>query len=636
MPAMRHPCLLPLVALAVAGCGNKITSPSDAGPAKEEPPPPICLTPNPTHAQPWFSEITAEVGLGTAELPKALATSVYAGDLDGDGYADALGSLIPATRETDKLRYHFLLMNRPDPNDAKKRIFVDTTKESGLTRTRDGKGGRGYTVAFLGDLDNDGDLDVITCPGAADVLDPCGALLNDGTAHFELAPLSQLELDGAYQVDSGTLFDLDRDGILDFWPGTFGSRPSLYKGGGDGRFTDIADQAGLPSQSGPSAKHQSFRATFGVTACDLDSDGDQDVILADYGREANQVWLNDGGKFTEHGIELGVAFDDRMDCSDDESYRCWCELNAGKCKPGLPASKLTCPPGANQRVWVPGQSDQPYRQGGNTFGIACGDVDNDGDMDLMTAEIVHWDVGTCSDPSELLLNDSPPGGPLKKFRRPGEAALGMARAKPPGWNRGDMMPEFPDVDLDGLKDIYLTTSDYPDSANHGWLWRQKADHTFEDISVASGAGQKQIHGVAWVDIDNDGDLDMLAGTTTARGVAKNNALRVYRNDIGQDGNWSQVLLHGLGAGHANRSAVGARVSITAGGVTQIREVQGGHSHEAVQNGYVLTFGLGASCAIDELSVRWPDAAATVQTWKDVRANYRLELTEGTDGIKYNK
>src|SRR5207249_7243160 len=106
------------------------------------------------------------------------------------------------------------------------------TKESGLLATRDGVGGRGFSIANFGDVDNDGDLDVLVCPATADAksLDECAAFLNDGHAHFTLAPMSELEGSGVYQVASAALLDLDRDGVLDFWPGTFATPPWLFRG----------------------------------------------------------------------------------------------------------------------------------------------------------------------------------------------------------------------------------------------------------------------------------------------------------------------------------------------------------------------------------------------------------------------
>src|SRR6185436_1020920 len=132
-------------------------------------------------------------------------------------------------------------------------------------------------TANLGDLDGDGDLDVVVCPSSETALDPCAAFLNDGYAHFTLAPASDLEnAAGVFQCASAALFDYDRDGRIDFWPGTFGTAPLLLQGGGDGNFHYVSDLVGLPTLSGDPATGKSFPQIFGVTACDLDGDGDQD------------------------------------------------------------------------------------------------------------------------------------------------------------------------------------------------------------------------------------------------------------------------------------------------------------------------------------------------------------------------
>jgi hypothetical protein len=358
------------------------------------------------------------------------------------------------------------------------------------------------------------------------------------------------------------------------------------------------------------------------------------MIFASYGRQENQVWRNDGGKFTNVARELGLDHDDRADFSDDQSYRCFCQANAAKCPPGVPAPEPAQFCGAFNgkygRGWYPGVTDQPYALGGNHFSIACGDVDDDGDLDLVSATIVHGDVGSSSDPSEIILN---PGGG-GKFTRPGNEKTGLFRKEKPGifWNHGDSMAVLVDVDNDGRKDIFMTTTGAYGPEDRAHLWHQKVDGTFEEIGITSGivpAGLKpNLSGPAFVDIDGDGDLDLVVGDT-AEGY-----LRVYRNDTAQAQNFVRVRLVGKGAGASNTSAIGAIVRVTAGGRTQTQHVSGGYGHTNVQADLVLTFGLGAACDVDSVEVRWPDAAATKTKVELVLANYTVELREGEADATY--
>jgi hypothetical protein len=99
--------------------------------------------------------------------------------------------------------------------------------------------------------------------------------------------------------------------------------------------------------------------------------------------------------------------------------------------------------------------------------------------------------------------------------------------------------------------------------------------------------------------------------------------------VGQDGNWLQLALEGDPSAGTNRSAVGAKVTVVAGGLTQVQEVSGGYGHYGLQNDLVLHFGLGAACDVDSVEVRWPDASGTTQRWEDVRGNYRIRLRQGS-------
>lgn len=637
-----------LVGVAFVACGSS--------PPAATTPPQMCKSPPTAPAGfPWFTDVTADVGL--AGIP---ATSVVAADFDGDGWSDLVTTSGSAARTANRTR--FLFLNRPNP--AGGRMFVDATMSSGLLATRDAAGNRGWNITNAGDLDDNGTVDLVLCP--ADEIttmyspqDPCDAFLNDGMGHFTLAATSDLD-SKVHWYPSGALLDYDQDGYLDFWPATVAhwpydpsgpndDPPTLYRGNGDGTFANVSAQVGLPTTDGTVAAGTQWRHVFGVVACDIDGDGDDDMIFADYGREENQVWRNDGGMFTTNiAHQLGVDYDDRMNYSDDQSFRCFCEAYPSEkaCSPAPPLPIVNCcdfciqhgyacpttfcPP--TFRGWQPGVTDQPYNLGGNYFSFACGDMNDDGLMDLLSATIVHGDVGSAADPSELILN--PDGG--GRFTRPGNDTDGLARPEPPSrglyWNHGDDMMVMVDVDLDGRKDVFSTTTGAYEVSDTHRLWHQKAPGQFEEIEYQAGllgnGDLPNLQGPAFIDIDGDGDLDLVAGDTRGQ------ALHVYRNLVGQNQNLTRIRLVGGGAGQANTSAIGAVVKVTSAGHTQTQYVSGGYGHGNVQADLVLTFGLGAECTIDQIEVDWPDAAHSVTVYKNVLANYAITLKQGQSEVTY--
>lgn len=639
MSAFLKTCAIFAAGTLTLGCGP------DDGTQKEEPPPARCRAPGsmdlPTGR--LFTEVTSEVGLAGIT-----GIRLTAADLDGDGWPDLVVHGLQMTRDSPPDYLHRVLMNRGGK-------FVDATAESGFLDSRDGpKTGRLSHLAVFGDVDNDGDLDAFSGTHAtAEDMPPASSdrseiLINDGKGRFRFAPRSDPSV-RRVPTAGASFIDYDRDGRLDlftttqfFTGGAEGQGNFLFVGNGDGSFADISAESGVLRRSfgGDIAKYvagQFRRIGQGATACDVDNDGDPDLMVSAYARSWNELWRNDEGKFTDIAPGTPFAADDNITYRpDDEFYHCWCKMNAGKCPPEESNPKISCDPG--RWSWIPGWDDQPVRQGGNYFTTACADLDNDGDMDVVHASIRHWHIGQSSDPSGIVRNDLS-AGKLAWTRLPNDRS-GLERPMTiPNWNEGDLQVAAFDFDNDGRKDIYLGSSDYPET--YGSLFWQKPDGTFTDVAERGGVRQYHAAGIAALDYDRDGDLDLIVASHTARcerdpKCPATQEIRVYRNDVGAGRNFVQLRLRGAGPGMggANLAAIGARVAVTAGGVTQVQEVSGGYGHFGMQNDTVLTFGLGATCQIDQVEVRWPDAAGSTDRYPAVVANYLAELRQGMPGVSY--
>ena len=124
--------------------------------------------------------------------------------------------------------------------------------------------------------------------------------------------------------------------------------------------------------------------------------------------------------------------------------------------------------------------------------------------------------------------------------------------------------------------------------------------------------------LAVADVDNDGDLDLLV---TSNGQSAD----LLRND---GGNRNNALLVRLVGKRSNRDAIGARVLMTVGGATQVREIKAGSSYLG-QNDTRAHFGLGTAPRADRLEVRWPGGGA--ETFREVQAGAIITIVEG-EGI----
>jgi hypothetical protein len=259
-------------------------------------------------------------------------------------------------------------------------------------------------------------------------------------------------------------------------------------------------------------------------------------------------------------------------------------------------------------------------------------VNNDGFMDLLTGEIAHPDTGKSSDRAELVVNT---GEADVRFERPGMEATGLLRPYQ-GWeiDEGVMNNMVFDFDNDGWQDVYFSVSGYPN--NFGHLYRQVAPLLFEEMTWEDGFEQFESHGVQSVDLDRDGDLDVVVAHLPVYCGADWGApdcydppfVRVFENLAGDQVNWVQLKL--IGGEGTNKAAIGARVQVDNGDFVQTQEVDGGHGRNSTQRDLVLHFGLGESCTA-EVEVRWPDLTGTVQSFTlDAGRLYQVE--QGGDPV----
>jgi hypothetical protein len=149
------------------------------------------------------------------------------------------------------------------------------------------------------------------------------------------------------------------------------------------------------------------------------------------------------------------------------------------------------------------------------------------------------------------------------------------------------------------------------------LYRNTGKGKFVDISESAGPGILEKHaarGAAFGDYDNDGNVEVLVNN-------QNEPPSLLKQSGKPAGNWISLKLVGV---KSNRSAIGARVQLTAGGLTQIGEVRSGGSYLS-QSDLRLHFGLGTARRIDSVEIRWPSGVRQVE--KDLAVNLVITIRE---------
>jgi enediyne biosynthesis protein E4 len=455
--------------------------------------------------------------------------------------------------------------------------FVDATREAGLVRSGWGQG------ACAGDYDNDGDVDLyVTYYGTPNVLHH-----NTGKGRFRDVASTAGVAGGTRNWSTGCAFvDYDNDGFLDLfvagyvaldlsktplpgdnkhclWRGVAvfcgprglpAAKNRLYRNNGNGTFVDVSLKSGI----------QAAVDCYGmsVIASDLMRRGRPDIYVACDSTPSLLYRNNGDGSFREVGAESGVAYN---------------------------------PDG--------------FVQAG--MGVSVGDYDGDGQLDLFKTNFED-------DVPDLYRNH---GNGVFSFETY-DAKLGF-RLQYLSWGGG-----FFDFDNDGWRDLFIANGHvYPELEAHGLgggyrqknlLYRNLGNRTFDDVTHLSGPGlelKRSARGVAFGDIDADGDLDVVVNN-------QNDPPTLLRNDGGNRKKRVQVKLQGT---RSNRDGIGARVLVVAKGRTQVDEVRSGGSYLS-QSDLCLHFGVSEAESVDEVTVQWP--SGQVDRVQDVLSNQRIIIQEG--------
>ena len=488
--------------------------------------------------------------------------------------------------------------------------FTEQSAAVGLTRpwgyTHSPTSDPEYMASGLAavDYDADGDIDVYVAGGN---VAPNRLFENQGDGAF-VDVAADVGLDLVHKGSGPTFADIDGDGDLDLFIGAVENDPYYLMENRDGTFVDVTAASGLAM----------FAAnTFSAAFADYDEDGDLDMALAHWGNaerdDTETLWRNNGDwTFESYSRQSRIA-ETLIDSSDPEELQIrapafrrdnsftpnFADIDSDGDLDLLMASDFrTSQVFSNDgdgRFTLATDREVIKDQAG--MGAAVVDYDNDGDLDWFVTSIYRTRAGT----DELI------GYGNRLYANDGTGTFddvtddaGVANG---GWGWAAC---FADFDNDGHQDIFHVNGwreendeDDNDYANDRVrLFRANGEGAFVDEAEASGLTDRgQGRGVACFDADRDGDIDILITNND------DNPLRYYRNDTALSASYLGVSLDGFG--------VGARVTVTADGVTQVQEMRAGNNYVS-QNPLELHFGLGQADAAD-VTVRWLDGSETTMT-----------------------